>query len=641
MKPATKFTYRLITTVSLVTLTGAASLPLVVTPPATVAQAAVKDGSYQTTVQFFKTGTTTASESNQFFDSQATVKVSGGKLQLVLKMKSGANYLKQLEIKDSNDPATIDLGDNNTATVTLDLPDTSGKYTVAMDLQIIPGVTMHETADLQIDLSKLPQASSSSAASAAASSSVTSAASASSTSSSAAAATSSASSSKASSKSQTGTSKASSTSTTSTGTTSTSSTTTGSSSAARVLPLAIRKTAAVSQTSEASAFFAPQVTVTPAGDRVKLAFQLTSGSQYIKQITLNGQSPTTTTSGGTTTYTFTLSKAAYQLGGGQFAFALSIPGGVQMNETAYAIWNSATFSPTKLAAFLASQGTPTTSTTGSSAATSTSSTTSTATTTSAGIDPTKEIQDISYAVYKEDQSGLSDANAYYTHTAHVVKTGTSGYAVTLTVKAPTGVVNFSPLSVAAGPITGQTHQTSGSSEVWTYTFHIDDATALNKPVAGQIAVGVPMLNMSTETYRVWFHFGQSQLGGGPSTTSLASSGDGGLLTSLTGDGTGTAASPSATAATTTSTAANGALPASSSPAATVANFNLKAAQKLLARYKVPSKALHRLQASLIDYPIVQALTAFLAAGLAIIAATLLWQRRLLKQAKGNYHDEIH
>ena len=53
MEPATKFTYRLITTVSLVTLTGAASLPLVVTPPATVAQAAVKDGSYQTTVQFF------------------------------------------------------------------------------------------------------------------------------------------------------------------------------------------------------------------------------------------------------------------------------------------------------------------------------------------------------------------------------------------------------------------------------------------------------------------------------------------------------------------------------------------------------------------------------------------------------------
>lgn len=621
MMPAAKNIYRAITVMSLATLTGAATIPVATLPAATVAQAAVRDGSYTTTAQFFKTGTTTASESNQFFDQAATIKVSNGQPQLILKMKSGANYLKQFQLKGADQTAKIDRGANNTATITLDLPDTNGKYTVAMDLEIVPGMKMHETADLQLDVSQLPQAAASTSASSASSSSASSQATSSSSSSAATNGKTSASG------SSTKTSQAN--STTSTGTSSATSGATTSTTDTLTLPLAIRKTADASQTSEASAFFAPQVMVKPEGDQVAITFTLTSGSQFIRQMTLNGQAPTVTTAGKTTQYTFHLSKAAYQLGGGQFAFALTIPGGTQMNETAYAVWNQGQFSPTALASFLQQTGADDSATGTTTSASGLVTTTATSGQTSAGIDPTKEIQDISYAVYKEDQSGLSDANAYYTHTAHVVKTGTSGYAVTLTVQAPSGVVNFRPLSIAAGAITGQTHQTSGGNDVWTYTFHISSADALNQPVAGQIAVGVPMLNMPTQNYRVWFKFGQSQLGGGPSITSLAS--DGGTVLPAS-DANGGDITPSAG---TTSAAAGNSASAAGQP------FDLKAAQKLLGRYRVSNQPLHRVQTSLVDYPIIQALAGFLALDLVLIGGTLFWRHRLIKQAKDKYHEESH
>ena len=74
-------------------------------------------------------------------------------------------------------------------------------------------------------------------------------------------------------------------------------------------------------------------------------------------------------------------------------------------------------------------------------------------------------------------------------------------------------------------------------------------------------------------------------------------------------------------------------------AAAITPFDLKAAQKRLAHYRVPNGIKHRIQAALVDYPIVQALTTFLVTGFAIIGGTMLWYTHATRKLKGSNHEE--
>ena len=241
------------------------------------------------------------------------------------------------------------------------------------------------------------------------------------------------------------------------------------------------------------------------------------------------------------------------------------------------------------------------------------------------IDPNKQVQDIGYTVYKADQSGLSDANAFYTHTAHVVKTGNSGFDVTMTVQAAHGAATFSPIAMAAGPITNKTHNLSGGKDIWTYTFHISNANALNQRTAGQILVGVPILNMPAQNYQVWFDFHGAKSGG-----SVSGYGTGNGTAALGGGANGAISGTTGGDITSTPGAVN---------AAAITPFDLKAAQKLLGRYAVPHGIKHHVQASLIDYPIISTMVLFMITGLGIIGGTMIWNYRFTKKMKGHYYDE--
>lgn len=589
MTVGSKITYRVITSVSLMGLVGAPLAAASPVLPVLVHATTPAATTIPTTARFFKTGTTTASDASHFFSDQASLKTTNGQLQLVMTMPTGANYVQKLQIQGSNQAATIQKNGEQ-ATVTFNLPNQSGKYVIEMDLQLAPGMTMHEAADLQVDLSQVKTASAEADSSQATSSSQT----------------------------TTSTTKSDHQQAQSTTQVSQAGSTAKPTAADQLqLPLAITKENAYTTPSEAASFFTKQVNVKPVGDGYDLTFQLASGGQFIQKIAFNGQAPTNEQHHGSQAiYTFHLAKAAYELGGGKFTFNLTIPGGTQMTEQAYAIWQKQTFTPAKYNHWVQAgqQTAPTTTVTAPNQS---------ATTTDsgiAGIDPNKAVQDIGYAVYKEDQSGLSDANAYYTHSAHVVKTGSTGYDVTLTVKAPTGLVSFTPLSMAAGPIVGHSKTTQGGNDLWTYTFHIANAAALNQPVAGQIRVGVPMMNMPNTNYRVWFKFGKAVLGGGPGA---AGYGTGNAAAALSASG------PAGGDITSQPGAAN---------AAAITPFDLKAAQKRLAHYRVPNGIKHRIQAALVDYPIVQALTAFLVTGFAIIGGTMLWYTHATRKLKGLNHE---
>lgn len=144
-----KITYRVITSVSLMGLVGAPLAAASPVLPVLVQATTPAATTIPTTARFFKTGTTTASDASHFFSDQASLKTTNGQLQLVMTMPTGANYVQKLQIQGSNQAATIQKNGEQ-ATVTFNLPNQSGKYVVEMDLQLAPGMTMHEAADLQV-----------------------------------------------------------------------------------------------------------------------------------------------------------------------------------------------------------------------------------------------------------------------------------------------------------------------------------------------------------------------------------------------------------------------------------------------------------------------------------------------------------
>ena len=601
------------------TLTVGIAAPAVVTLGTTPLVAKAADQKYQDGTYDVQTSFKKQDDQNQdslaqgFLNKGATLVVENGKLQLkITTTNDGGKYIKDMKVDGQTEYATIDH-DGNNATITFTLPNTSGSYLIDMNLNTPMGA-MSQKAYLKVDFStvKTQATASSSSSSAASSASSASASAASSSSSSAKSAT--ASSSATSSSTQASSTKASS----NTSTTQPSSATNTDNAETRVL--SIMKSSDPTQQSASAGFFAKQVTIKQDGNDYLITFTLSSGNGYIKSMTLNGEQPTATTANGDTgTYTYKVSAAVLAKGSATLAFALQTPLGA-MNETALAVFPGKDQSAdtikegAKKEQTDGDKGNPTLPITNQGHA----------------IDTTKEVQDVKYEVLNAAKSGVSEANAYYTHTARVTKSG-SGYNVTLTVKVKSGIVSFTPLSVGAGPIVNTTKTSSGGDDIWTYTFYVADPTVLDNPVAASIRMSVPIANISNQTFSIWLVFGKTAT----NTRSYldALSGDGtsrGTLTStgLTGSGSATplagSASPMATAL--------------QSGTGTVQNFDLAAAQKKLGKYAVKPGVSKMVEASLIKYPIAAALTFFIVAALIVIGVATTWRQRIVKKVRGLIHE---
>ena len=601
------------------TLTVGIAAPAVVTLGTTPLVAKAADQKYQNGTYDVQTSFKKQDDQNQdslaqgFLNKGATLVVENGKLQLkITTTNDGGKYIKDMKVDGQTEYATIDH-DGNNATITFTLPNTSGSYLIDMNLNTPMGA-MSQKAYLKVDFStvKTQATASSSSSSAASSASSASASAASSSSSSAKSAT--ASSSATSSSTQASSTKASS----NTSTTQPSSATNTDNAETRVL--SIMKSSDPTQQSASAGFFAKQVTIKQDGNDYLITFTLSSGNGYIKSMTLNGEQPTATTANGDTgTYTYKVSAAVLAKGSATLAFALQTPLGA-MNETALAVFPGKDQSAdtikegAKKEQTDGDKGNPTLPITNQGHA----------------IDTTKEVQDVEYEVLNAAKSGVSEANAYYTHTARVTKSG-SGYNVTLTVKVKSGIVSFTPLSVGAGPIVNTTKTSSGGDDIWTYTFYVADPTVLDNPVAASIRMSVPIANISNQTFSIWLVFGKTATNTSSYLDTLSGDGtSGGTLTStgLTGSGSATplagSASPMATAL--------------QSGTGTVQNFDLAAAQKKLGKYAVKPGVSKMVEASLIKYPIAAALTFFIVAALIVIGVATTWRQRIVKKVRGLIHE---
>lgn len=599
------------------TLTVGIAAPAVVTLGTTPLVAKAADQKYQDGTYDVQTSFKKQDDQNQdslaqgFLNKDATLVVENGKLHLkITTTNNGGKYIKDMKVDGQIEYATIDH-DGNNATITFTLPNTSGSYLIDMNLNTPMGA-MSQKAYLKVDFSTVKTQATASSSSSSAASSASSASAASSSSSSTKAAT--ASSSATSSSTQASSTKASS----NTSTTQPSSATKTNNAETRVL--SIMKSSDPTQQSASAGFFAKQVTIKQDGNDYLITFTLSSGNGYIKSMTLNGEQPTATTaSGDTGTYTYKVSAAVLAKGSATLAFALQTPLGA-MNETALAVFPGKDQSAdtikegAKKEQTDGDKGNPTLPITNQGHA----------------IDTTKEVQDVEYEVLNAAKSGVSEANAYYTHTARVTKSG-SGYNVTLTVKVKSGIVSFTPLSVGAGPIVNTTKTSSGGDDIWTYTFYVADPTVLDNPVAASIRMSVPIANISNQTFSIWLVFGKTATNTRSYLDALSDDGtSGGTLTStgLTGSGSATplagSASPMATAL--------------QSGTGTVQNFDLAAAQKKLGKYAVKPGVSKMVEASLIKYPIAAALTFFIVAALIVIGVATTWRQRIVKKVRGLIHE---
>ncbi|WP_165844467.1 NEAT domain-containing protein [Limosilactobacillus fermentum] len=609
-----RLVYHLIQAIMAATLTVGIAAPAVVTLGTTPLVAKAADQKYQNGTYDVQTSFKKQDDQNQdslaqgFLNKGATLVVENGKLQLkITTTNDGGKYIKDMKVDGQTEYATIDH-DGNNATITFTLPNTSGSYLIDMNLNTPMGA-MSQKAYLKVDFStvKTQATASSSSSSAASSASSASASAASSSSSSAKSAT--ASSSATSSSTQASSTKASS----NTSTTQPSSATNTDNAETRVL--SIMKSSDPTQQSASAGFFAKQVTIKQDGNDYLITFTLSSGNGYIKSMTLNGEQPTATTANGDTgTYTYKVSAAVLAKGSATLAFALQTPLGA-MNETALAVFPGTGKSTSDVV---------------NDAAKTTTDEPVTPTSNGPVIDTTKEVQDVEYEVLNATKSGVSEANAYYTHTARVTKSG-SGYNVTLTVKVKSGIVSFTPLSVGAGPIVNTTKTSSGGDDIWTYTFYVADPTVLDNPVAASIRMSVPIANISNQTFSIWLVFGKTATNTRSYLDSLSGDGtSGGTLTStgLTGSGSATplagSASPMATAL--------------QSGTGTVQNFDLAAAQKKLGKYAVKPGVSKMVEASLIKYPIAAALAFFIVAALIVIGVATTWRQRIVKKVRGLIHE---
>lgn len=524
------------------------------------------------------------SVAQNYLNTDAKLTQANGKTQVIITTKNGGGQnIQKMQIKGGS-AAQIQTNGNE-STLTFDLPNLDGTYTIEMTIDTkVPilgnqGI-MTESAIMKVDLSKLATTTSSS--SSATSSSTTSASS-----------------------SLVSSSATSSSSNTSSSTTTTSSTTTQSvptnNDQSETRSLSIRKSTNINEESASASFFGSQIVFRPEGDHYLAIITLTSGKQYVKTMQFAGKSPSQITNLGpdSAAYTYQVSKQTMIDGQGVLTFDLTTPLG-EMHQTAIAYYPAnGQATPTFNANYITATSPP--------FGTVNSSSSNIITATSGQvIDPNQDVQEITYEVLNESRSGLSEANNHYTRTARIVKSG-SGYNVTMMVKVKAGIVTFVPVSVGVGQITSQSHTTSGGEDVWTFTFHINSADDLNNPVAGQIKMTVPMVGISGRLFNIWYVFGKTSVGGASYLSSMG--GDAGAL--------GTSG---------TAGAATGAGQTAGSSATSPQLFDLKAAQKQLNKYRVDPVLAKWTHVKLIRYPI--ALTATIIVGLmAIISGgTLVWYK---------------
>ena len=558
-----------------------------------------QDGEYEVTGAFKKADDPTQdSVAQNFFAQQVKVQVKDNQLQLILHMDNGADYLKQIQVEGNDKPTNIQKNGQQ-ADITVSLPNNSGKYSVDMQLDTPMG-EMNQKANLLLDLSKLKKHSTNDKPTQPATNN-----------------------------NQTPTDTPKNNDSNSRTNTEHQDSTpvkqpqqpTKSSTDNDEYSLKIVKASNPQEESAAQKFFSSHVSINPLGNDYLLTFHLTNGSNFIKEMKFNNQSPDKISRNGEqVSYSYRVSSDVIKAGQGKLNFALSTPMG-NMNEEAIALFTTPQH--------------PTTITTPPAISTTPSVTSTPAVTGQHAIDPNKVIQDVKYTVLNSQRSGNSEANNYYTHTAHVVKTGNNGYDVTLTVSVKHGLVSFTPLRMAAGPITGVSAAQSNGLDEWHYTFHINDYTALDNPVAGSIRISVPIANINNQTFNVWFIFGKTSTGG-PNALAAMNGG--------TGDNILANSDPANSNAINSPIGSN---PGNGSLVQTALNtvpptnhpFDLKAAKKQLAKYQVNPTLKHLVHNSQVDYPILAALLGFIGTAFIIIGGASIWHHQLIKKVRGNYHED--
>lgn len=214
------------------------------------------------------------SVAQDYLNTDAKLTQANGKTQVIITTKNGGGQnIQKMQIKGGS-AAQIQTNGNE-ATLTFDLPNLDGTYTVEMTIDTkVPifgnqGI-MTESTIMKVDLSKLATATSS--FSSATSSSATSASS-----------------------SLVSSSATSSSSNTSSSTTTTSSTTTQlvptNNDQSETRSLSIRKSTNINEESASASFFGPQIVFRPEGDHYLAIITLTSGKQYVKAMQFAGKSP--------------------------------------------------------------------------------------------------------------------------------------------------------------------------------------------------------------------------------------------------------------------------------------------------------------------------------------------------------------
>ncbi len=220
----------------------------------------------------------------------------------------------------------------------------------------------------------------------------------------------------------------------------------------------------------------------------------TSGAEYIKSMCVGGQLVAITKRhGATADLVMTLPNAKLH-DALPVTFVLSVPGASQMTQTAFLLLGvtpqqahvdasatkpqqAATRRPTAFAQ----------------------------TPLAHAIDATKAQQNVAYTVLDASGEAQSTADQYFTHLAHIVKDAT-GYTVTLTVRVAAGLVQFTPQSVNGAGITHLQHQVQGGQDVWTFSFHVTDAQALDHLVPATILMSVPMANIVDQSFQIQLAF---------------------------------------------------------------------------------------------------------------------------------------
>ncbi|BAP86253.1 hypothetical protein LOOC260_117470 [Paucilactobacillus hokkaidonensis JCM 18461] len=113
-----------------------------------------KDGQYKIQAPIMQSDLTTASAAQKFIDKQATIIVSnnGSKIQLVLHLNSGAEYIKQMSIAGQQGTMTNKKGDTADLTFNISTTTLSGIGKTTFNL-VTPMGSMSETAYLIFNLS--------------------------------------------------------------------------------------------------------------------------------------------------------------------------------------------------------------------------------------------------------------------------------------------------------------------------------------------------------------------------------------------------------------------------------------------------------------------------------------------------------